>query len=255
MLAKERQDKIYEILKADGAVETTKLAKLFSVSIETVRKDFIAMEKNGLLTKTHGGAIINGEFKPRYEFIERCEQFSTEKRNLSIKACEFISEGDIIAIDEGSTAIAFAEVLKERFSNLTVITYCIDVFNTLCNHKDFELILCGGNYLKKERFFYGNQTLENLSNLNFNKSFIFPSAVSLESGICGYNVYAQMLQKRLIEASTQTFILADSSKFEKKALLKLSDFEEKFIFITDGSLSEELKKVYKGNNIRIFTGE
>lgn len=61
MLAKERQSRIQTMLQADGAVTTSNLVDLFGVSLETIRRDFLVMEQNGLLTRVHGGAVTNGE--------------------------------------------------------------------------------------------------------------------------------------------------------------------------------------------------
>ena len=192
--------------------------------------------------------------KPMHNLKQRNEEYSNQKHNLSVKASEFIAEGDVIAIDSGSTAILLAEVIKERFSRLTVVTHSLDVFNILCNHKDFSVILCGGHFLQSENAFFGSLTLNMMNMLHITKAFIFPSAVSLEFGICDYNNDLYQLQKKLIQISVDIYILADSTKFEKKALLKLDDMKDNYKYITDCNLSEDLKNLYKENNINIYTG-
>ena len=155
MFAKERQDQILSMIKKDGAVMTSKLVEIFGVSIETIRRDFLQLEKQGQLLRVHGGAVKKGSMKPFLELKERNNEYSRQKRSLSLKATEFIKNGDIIAVDTGSTAILFAEVLKERFSNLTVVTHSLDVFNVLSDHSRFSVILCGGYHIKKENSFCG----------------------------------------------------------------------------------------------------
>ena len=123
MLAKERQEKILELLQRNGAVTTSHLVDLFQVSIETVRRDLLSMEQQGRLSRVHGGAVAKQNMKPFYELEKRNTEYSGEKLALSRKAAEFVSEGDVIGIDVGSTANFFADALKERFSRLTVITY------------------------------------------------------------------------------------------------------------------------------------
>ena len=63
MFAKERQDKIYELLQNNGAVMTSQLVKSFEVSIETIRRDLLLMEENGQLTRVHGGAVLKSDMK------------------------------------------------------------------------------------------------------------------------------------------------------------------------------------------------
>lgn len=253
MFAKERQNKIFEIVKKDGAVTASALVELFGISVETVRRDLLEMEKQGKLSRVHGGAVAQGDMKPFLRLDQRNREFSEQKRSLSLTAADFINEDDIIGIDTGSTAIFFAEVLKRRFKSLTVVTHSLDVFEIL--NEAFNVILCGGCYMKNERSFYGAPALDMLENLHIQKSFIFPSAVSLEFGIGDYNVELLNMQRRLIKSADAVFVLADSSKLEKKALLKLDEMRGEYTYVTDGFVSSELKELYSENGINIFTGD
>ncbi len=254
MFAKERQDLIYEMILKNNAVTVANLVEKFGVSIETVRRDLLEMEKNGLLNRVHGGAVAKNEMKPFSNLNQRNTENSAEKKELSLKACDFISEGDIIAVDAGSTAIFFAEALKERFTKLTVITHSLDVFNILNSYKEFSVILCGGHFIKEENTFYGSLTVNMYSSLYAQKAFIFTSAVSLEHGMCDFRQEFYDVQKVLLNCADEIFVLADSSKFEKKALLKLTDMKNDYIYITDSDLPNELKELYKENGIKIYTG-
>jgi len=253
MFAKERQDKIYELLQNNGAVMTSQLVKSFEVSIETIRRDLLLMEENGQLTRVHGGAVLKSDMKSYPALSERNNECSNEKKELSDIAMHFITENDIIGVDTGSTAISFAQSLKEHFSRLTIVTHSCDVFEILRNHKDFSVILCGGYYLKNEKSFYGELALETLKKLHLKKSFIFPSAISLSSGIYDFQPELYQIQKELIKSSDEIFILADSSKFEKTGLLKLDDMNSEYTYVTDSALQTDLKKVYAENGIKIFT--
>lgn len=255
MLAKERQDKIYTMLCRNGAVTTVDLMQQLAVSNETVRRDLLAMEQRGLLTRVHGGAVAKGSMKQFSELQQRNREYSREKSTLSRTAAELVQEGDVIAVDSGSTAIAFAAVLKERFSRLTVVTHSWDVAECLREHRDFRVILCGGEYLKRENAFYGTLTLDTYEKLHFQKAFVFPSAVSLAFGIYDYQSSLYPIQRQLIKGADRVFILADSSKFEKQALLKLDDMRSEYIYVTDDALPEELKRLYQENGIRLITGE
>ncbi len=253
MFAKERQDKIYELINKNGAVSTASLVSEFDVSLETIRRDLLYMEKVGLLSRVHGGAVSNNTMKPYLSLNERLQEHNELKRELSKTACSFINDGDTIALDQGSTANVFAEILKSQFTNLTVITHSLDVLEILRENEGFKLILCSGEYMPSENSFYGSLVLSAYDSLNIPKTFIFPSAVSLENGICDYQSDLLLVQKQIIRSSAKTFILADSSKFEKKALFKLDDVKSEYYYITDSSLSPEIKKLYLENNIKLYT--
>ncbi len=255
MFAKERQDKIYAAIMKNGAVETANLVKSFGVSIETVRRDLLYMENQKLLKRVHGGAVKLGDMRSFPSLEARNHSQTEEKTALAKRAMNFISDGDFIAVDCGSTANFFAEVLKDSFSELTVLTHSMDIFEILRENSGFEIILTGGQYMHKENSFYGTLTLDMLSSMHVQKSFIFPSAISLEYGICDFQPDLYAIQKKMIEIGSEIFVLADSSKFEERALLKVDDMRPEYKYITDGALPDALQKLYADNNIDVYKGE
>lgn len=254
MLAKERQDQIFKMLQNNGAVTASKLVKQFDVSLETVRRDLLEMERQGRLTRVHGGAVTKSDMKPFFNLDKRNTEFFDEKKSLTRKAMDFIREGDVIAVDGGSTAIPFAEALKAQFEDLTVVTYSLDIFNRLCNHVGFHVILCAGDYDRKEKAFYGPYAMHMLESFHAQKAFVCPSGVSLEQGIFDYQTNLYAMQMKLLRSADEVFILADSSKFEKTGLYKLSEMEKAYTYITDGNISTELLELYQENDITIYRG-
>ncbi len=251
MFTEERQNLILQILKKNGAVTTSRLVSEFGVSMETIRRDLLNMERQHLLKRVHGGAVTIGEMKEVLSLSARTHELEKEKRQLSLAAVELVEENDIIGIDAGSTAYFFAEALKERFRHLTVVTYSMDVF-LLLQDTDFDIILCGGNYLKSENCFYGPLALDAFKKLYIKKSFVFPSAVSLQHGICIYSTEIYILLQNMMQSSEQVYILADSSKFEKQAMLCLDEMKKEYIYVTDCCLSAELKQLYKENGLEFI---
>jgi len=251
MLAKQRIEKILSILSESGAVTVTDLALLFSVSPETVRRDLITMEKEGLLMRVHGGAVSKGRMRGYADLSSRNQENVSEKEFLTKEAVHWVSEGDVIAVDSGSTAILFAEALKEEFETLTVVTHSLDVFRVLSERKGFSLILCGGHFLAEENAFYGTFALNMLSEISVKKTFLFPSSVSMRYGICDFQENLVHVQKKLIASADEVFILADSSKFEKKSLMKISEMNRNFHYVTDQGLSSAYVALYRENGYQI----
>jgi DeoR/GlpR family transcriptional regulator of sugar metabolism len=252
MLAKERQIAICELVRENGTVTTAELMKMFNVSIETVRKDLMVLETQGYLSRTHGGAIKSDHTKPFLNFQRRTTENGAKKKMLAERAVEFINEGDVIGIDTGSTALFLVAVIKEHFSSLTVITHSLDVFNELHGVKNFKVILCGGQLLEGERAFCGDLTTEMMKNLCMQKSFVFPTGISVEEGLTDYQYDLLPIQKQYIRAAEKVFILADSSKFQKKALYRFSEMKRAFIYVTDNDLPAELLELYRSKNFCIY---
>lgn len=254
MFAKNRQDQIDERVRQFGAVTTAALVEDFQVSVETIRRDLLALEEQGRLIRVHGGAVIPSDMKPYFALEKRSLEFSEQKKKLSRRAAGCVEDGDVIGIDAGSTAICFAQALKERFARLTIVTHSLDVFNLLKGHREFSVIVCGGHFLQSENAFCGGLALEMLQTLHVQKAFVCPSAVSIEWGICDYQADLYPMQKQLLHCADHIYILADSSKFEKKALLKLADMKREYHYVTDNGLNEGLKRVYEENQMSILIG-
>ena len=253
MLAKERQEQIQNLLKANGAVTTSDLMERFGVSVETVRRDLLNMERAGSLQRVHGGAVPPGGVTPFRELKSRMQDHVPQKRQLCRTSVSFVEEGDSIAVDAGSTAVIFAEALKERFTRLTVVTYSLDVFDLLKDHRDFQVILCGGVCIPEENMLVGPLAEKMMGMLRVSKAFLFPTAVSVQHGICNHIQACFSMVRALTASADQCYILADSSKFERSDLLKQSDMLPGYIYITDPELPEGMKKMYEENGITVLT--
>lgn len=254
MLARERQNRIEAIVRDRGAVTTGDLVERFEVSLETVRRDLLAMEQAGKLTRVHGGAVRRGDVKPFAGLAQRNRENSSEKEELALCAMQFISEGDVIGIDAGSTATFFARALKEHFSGLTVVTISLEVLEILRENAGIDVILCGGRFMRGENAFFGPLALEMLKSICVPKWFLFASTVSLEHGVCCNLEEYYSIHKQMEASAGQAYILADSSKFEQKSLLKLYDMNPKHIYVTDSGLPKELRTLYKENGMTVFAG-
>lgn len=254
MLTSERQKEIMQILKKQRAVTTADMVAKFGVSVETVRRDFIAMERTGSLCRVHGGAVAVGEMKEYHSFEKRIAENDKLKEELSVLAMQFISDGDIIAVDTGSTAVFFANALSEHFSHLTVVTHSVDVLSILSKTDGIEVILCGGQYMKHENSCYGDMVCDALDNLRVNKAFVFPLSLSLSFGFGDNTPELARVQKKLLASASEVFILADSSKFEKTSLYKTGVLRNEYTYITDSALPAEIISIYRENGFNIVSG-
>lgn len=251
MFANERYEKILKITNEKSSVTVSELMKLFGVSIETVRRDLEYLEQQNALKRVHGGAVSCKKFHSFSSLGNRMTENKEEKLYLSKTASAFIKENDIIAIDSGSTAIELATVLKQSFRCLTIVTNSPTVLNLLSENDGFTLIQIGGQYLKNEQAFYGHIAEDAIQRLHFHKAFIFPSAISLQQGVGVFVHELFNVQKAYMQNADEVFILADSSKFETYAPIKLCHLSS-YHLITDNKLSKEIYDLYKKNHIDII---
>ncbi|MDO4294150.1 MAG: DeoR/GlpR family DNA-binding transcription regulator [Eubacteriales bacterium] len=245
---------IAEQIRGKGAVRISELVEQFGVSVETIRRDLLELEKGGQLRRVHGGAVGPVQSGQYSTLPERREENASGKSELARYATELLDEGDSVFIDCGSTAAVFAEQLARQFARLTVITNSLDVFERLRDREGFELYLCSGVYLRGENAFCGSWAVERVRCFHAGTAFICPSGISLEYGVMDYDRELYHVQRAMMECADRTVFLADSGKFEKSALLKLADVKPGCTLVTDAGLSDEIRDLYRENGIRIAEG-
>lgn len=254
MFADERKAKIADMLKRRPSVTTSELTETFGVSLETIRRDLECMESHGQLKRVHGGAIAVGRLQNYTSLSGRRREHLTEKHSLALKACSYIEEGDFIALDAGSTTYELAVLLGERFHGVTVLTHSLELMEILGDKENIRIILAGGFYLPEEKCFCGQLALDMVRQLHVSKCFIAPSAISLNFGISDHMQELIAMQRAFLEIADQAYILADSSKFETCAPLKISGFDPKFLCITDSGLPDEVWEAYQKASVDVVRG-
>ena len=252
LFANERYSIILDRIRINGSVTVSELVEEWGISTETIRRDLLCLEKQNQLQRVHGGAIALTNMKTFPNLSQRLQENKMQKEQLSEIATLLVKEGDIIAIDSGSTAIEFVRILKNRFKNLTIITHSIQNFEEIKLIDGFKPILIGGEYLQKEDVFYGVLALETIQKLHVSTCFLFPSAISLKHGVCDFIPEIVAVQKAYLEISDKAVFMADSSKFEKSALLKICNTSSAYTFITSNDLDDNIYKLYKSNDIVLY---
>lgn len=252
MFADERYKVIQGMLNEKGSVTVSELQDKFQISTETVRRDLITLERQGILKRVHGGAVKSVKMKEFHKMDLRKKEFSDEKYAIAEAAMELIKDGDIISIDSGSTAVIFAKVLKGRFNQLIIITHSLEVFQELEGEPGYKLILIGGEYLEEESAFCGEIATSCINGLQVEKAFLFPSAISLMGGAMDFVTELVPVQKKYINKANHVYVLADHSKIETTALLKLCELQACDGIITDANLDPNIYERYAQFDINII---
>lgn len=252
MLARKRHEIILHKLETNGAVMVSDLAASFGVSIETIRRDLFYLEGKNLLQRVHGGAVLPSRMQA-YQTLAQRQQKNVEKKiQASQTAMALLQEDEVIFVDFGSTSAEFARVLRESFSKMTVITNSHAVQRELQHAPGFRVIVIGGECAPAEEANLGTLAADMIGKLHAAKAIIFPMAVSLKNGVCVQEMFWVQIQRAYMENADQTIIVADSSKFEKNALVHVCNVDSKNIFVTDAGLSEEIYQAYRENNVQIY---
>lgn len=255
MLASQRHNQIQTLLQQNGAVTIAGLMEYFGVSMETARRDLAAMEKAGLLTRVHGGALPLDTARFYRPLKDRFQDQQRQKLVIAKAAAELVNDGDYISVGGGSTALAFAQALRRRVRKLTVITYSLDVFEALRDLPEYTVMLTGGRLNKRERIFTGSAVAAFFSGVYVQKAFIFPSLLSLEAGITNYTKEFKQWVEPMLQRCDQLYVLADSSKFQHAVPYQLTPMRQDYIYITDNEMPDALRQLYEANHLKFIFAE
>jgi DeoR family fructose operon transcriptional repressor len=250
MLPSERQKKILYLLSTKDIITIPELITEFKISIETVRRDLSILEKQGSIQKVYGGAKIKNSTFSEPTMESRMVHNLLKKESIGKKCCEFIHDGDCIFIDSGSTTYHIAKNLANK-KNLTIITNSIPVVNELIN-TDFEIIIIGGKLRHTERSIVTYDYIFDFSQLNIQKSFICAGGITVEKGISDFNMQEAATKKNIIQRSTEVFVVADSSKFDKDVTIHIAALSNINYIITDDSVSPNTIHNFKKSTTKLL---
>ena len=254
MLPNHRRDKILELLKEDGSAKVIDLAKLFKVTEVTIRQDLEKMERDGQLTREHGGAYLKN-IEAQVKSFELSHQENLDKKErIAAKCLEFIESGDSIILDSGSTTTELAKKLK-GFKNLTVITNALNIAMMLGTEPGIELIVTGGEFKPPTLSLTGQKAADFFNGINVQKLFLATAGLSLKSGLTYPSISDIVVKKAMIAAAETTYLVADSSKIGKSSFASLGALSLINYVITDPDISERDKRIFEDNEIELILAD
>lgn len=249
MLSYERRQAILMLLGASGAVTVRDLSDRFGVSSMTIRRDLDQLEKDGLITKTHGGAaILEPNAQAETRLSEREQVFREAKQRIGERAAAMVRPGDTVILDEGSTCLAVARHLK-ALSGITVITNGVRVAAELLGASGITLIVVGGLCNHESAMLYGPETDKAYASLHADLYFMGMDAFSPEYGILDANYLQVSLKLAKARASRRVIGVAHQAKFGRRAVAKVGPFTMLHALVTEGPIEEGLRQCLAVHNI------
>lgn len=204
----ERQQRIRALLEERGRIEVLEIARLMQVSEHTVRRDLLALQKQGLLQRTHGGAI--SVHTARAGITARSAVAAGAKAALAQAAAALFRPGQTVILDAGSTTLALAQALRVR--PLTVITNSLDIAQHFAGDTEVQLLVTGGTWHPFERALWGPAAEAMLALCRADWAVPGACAVDTVHGVTASDEADAALKRAMISRAQQTMVLADASK-------------------------------------------
>lgn len=247
LLAEERKRTILNLLQRRGTVRTVALAELFNVSDQTIRRDFWALEKQGLVSKKHGGAVLlNVQSVP---YGERAGLYQAAKLAIARAAARFVKPKMTVALGPGTTTEALARRLDGL--ELKIVTNSLSVAAAVTQAAT-EVYLIGGRYRPGSELVTGGWAEDNLRDFFADLCFIGVSGIDAERGYAVTEGDEAAVLRQFIRVSKTTVVLSDATKFGRAAQEVVAPLGAVHHLVTDEGISEPSRRGLEAAGVEVL---
>lgn len=211
MLPMERVERIRQIAKQQRSVRVTDLSQELGVSEATVRNDLARLEKEGLVKRTYGGAVLQSSTRYERSFQEQEQQARAEKALIADAAARLIEPRDLIFLDVGTTTTEIARRLP-TLDDIVVCTSALNIAVELERHENLTVLVTGGTVRFKQHSLINPLGTLLVERIHADKLFLGCNGVSFEGGITNANLPEAEIKQAMVRAAKEVIVVADSSK-------------------------------------------
>lgn len=233
MLAEERRFRIREILSRQRTVMAAELTDILGVTAATVRRDLAALQDEGVLLRSHGGAVSrtsSTDFQLSYEALLKTNH--AQKVAIAQEGEKLILDGETVFLEGSSTVLELARFLQNR-SRLTVLTNSPPVVSLLYGKPGITLMSTGGDVLRHTFYLAGVWTERVLNEIRVDKAVIGVTALDPGYGVSAAHQAEAQVKKLLVKAARSRIALADHSKFGRQSFAYVGPVSDLTILVTD----------------------
>ncbi|MFF0766156.1 DeoR/GlpR family DNA-binding transcription regulator [Streptomyces sp. NPDC003737] len=247
MLAERRHQLILQALRLGAGASVTDLAEQLDASAATIRRDLLKLEADGLLTRVHGGAVIEEE---QPSFAEAAAVRASEKDVIAAQAATLIGDGQSIILDSGTTVHRLA--LRLRGRRLTVITNNLAVYEELNDDENIDLMLLGGMVIRESRMLDGFMAEDNLRQVHADWLFMGACGVRAGGQVMDTAVTEVPARRAMIAASDKVVLLADKTKFPGTGMVKICGPEDLDVLVTNAGEDDPTCTALQEAGVRVI---
>jgi DeoR/GlpR family transcriptional regulator of sugar metabolism len=235
-----RRRKIAELVEQHGSVGVRDLCEHFGMSEATIRRDLRELGEQGLVTRTHGGVMINSRVMSDLPNEERKLVAADAKRRIGLAAIEMLTGDEVVFLDAGTTALCLAENAHLR-PDCRYVTTSLGVARRLKLQDIRSFFMIGGSYQSVNDSFAGILAISALRTLSFDIAFLCCSAIDVthRSIAIGDEAYSQV-QTEAVASARQKIVVAHHDKFAANAFVRTASFDQLDGIVTNRELDEDI---------------
>lgn len=248
-----KRERIFEIetlINKRGKLSLKQLSENFpNVSQMTLRRDLLALEKEGKLIRVRGGAMSVQDVQKvsNVPYTKKSATHTDEKIEIAQKTAKLIDEGVSFYLDAGTTALYLAKEMPDlRYS---VFTNGLAVATELAKKKNVSINLLGGMLIKENLSTVSSLASVFFADANFEVAVLSAAAFTIENGFSCSSQMEADLCRLICQKAKAVYMLLDSSKIGKIKPYTFARLEDINVLITDSAFPEELKTELKEKNV------
>ncbi len=226
-----RNADILRLVREQGTCTIASLARQLNVSTESIRRDVKPLTAHGDLIKLHGAVALPHQIGEA-PFERRMRENADSKRAIARLAASYIADGDSLMLDAGTTTSILARELLTK-NNLTVITNSSDIAKTLATVNANTVYMAGGQLRGDNGAAFGPSAIEFIRNFRVRRSIVSIGAIDAQTGPMDYDLGEAEFARAVLAQGEHAAIITDQTKFGKIGLVKVCDFSDFDMLITD----------------------
>ena len=247
-----RQKEIIRFLSEAKFAKMEQLAEQFQVSLETIRRDLLELEKDSSIKRVRGGAVYNNLRAKEMEYEKKMENNQVEKHAIAKLPAEYINDGDAIAMNNGSTTLSLARYLLKSGKMLTVVTNSPDIALILSDNESNQIYLTSGYLRKHNKSLVGSTCRECLEDFRVDKTILSIDGISIEDGVTEYNTEEAAVLRKMLEIGHSKIILCEFNKFSEVAFNKVCSAEQVDYVFTDWNMPAKEIKAWNDIGVKVL---
>ncbi len=245
-----RHEKILQVARVEKRVLVEDLAARFEVTPQTIRKDLNDLCEQRLLSRIHGGAKLPSGVA-NFEYQDRRRIAALEKTAIGKAAAALIPNHSSLFINIGTTTEAVSEALLDH-AGLMAITNNINVANRLRVYTKFEVVMAGGVVRSTDGGIVGETAVDFIRQFKVDHAVIGTSAIDDDGALLDFDIREVKVAQAIIENARNVILVADSTKFERKAPVRIAHISQVNTFVTDFCANENIRKLCHENEVKLI---
>ncbi len=245
-----RHQRIIELVSKSGFASIDEMARTFDVTPQTIRRDINRLSEQGKLKRFHGGAGLSSSVR-NINYQARKSLYSEEKAVIAEFVVDRIPDHASLFINIGTTTEEVARALSRKRKGVRVITNNLNVASILGVNEDFEVIIAGGMVRSKDFGITGEATVEFISQFKVDFGIIGVSGIDADGSLLDFDYHEVKVAKTIIANSRQTYLITDSSKFGRNAMVRLGTLSDINAIFTDCPPPKKFRHAINEAGIRL----